>query len=35
MNNQRYNELERFGGKLTQEEKLEGWHFCPEWDLCY
>ena len=32
MNKQRYIELDRDGGKLTQEEMREGWHYCPEWD---
>lgn len=32
MNNDRW--LDIFEGieKLSEEEKLDGWHFCPDWD---
>ena len=37
MTRDRYNELQRFGDKLTEEEIKEGWHYCLEWDemLCH
>lgn len=32
MDKKRYNELDRNGHGLTEEELKEGWHFCREWD---
>ena len=32
MNNERYNALMRDEGELTDEELLQGWHFCADWD---
>lgn len=34
MNPNRWIELEKSQTKeLTEEEILEGWHFCPDWDF--
>lgn len=32
MNAQRLYELEKQGACLTEQEIIEGWHFCPDWD---
>ena len=32
MTEDRYRELDSFGAFLTDEEVMEGWHFCPDWD---
>lgn len=32
MDTKRYFEIELKGASLTQEEKEDGWHFCPDWD---
>lgn len=34
MNKERYRQLEfgPEGGKLTEQEVAQGWHFCPDWN---
>lgn len=33
MTPEHYALIERGRGNLTDEEKREGWHFCPDWDF--
>jgi hypothetical protein len=32
MTNERFDELMKTGGPLTDKELAAGWHFCPDWD---
>jgi hypothetical protein len=33
MTNKRRVQLESGEGSMTEQEKDQGWHFCPDWDF--